>query len=210
LDHHHLLSEDIGAWPKQFGLQLFATLKEDLTLMVKSTNSSVYNQALSRLRTKLQHNPDGLGYLEDNIHSKRHLFANHIIKTYPCNLERQGNVPAEGNHSSIIQRVGRLVFAPVKLVEELLQRHSSISSERALELSKRHLTSLPAARKAKSGSDREAILRLSSWGLEIYQKSKRTASKLELSTGSDGSCRFTVREKTQNPWTLGVAREQLG
>ena len=76
LDHTHLISDDMGAWPKEFGLTLWATLKADLTLMVKSTHDA----ALDRVRTKLQSNPKWSSYLEDNIHAKRHLFANHIIK----------------------------------------------------------------------------------------------------------------------------------
>ena len=53
LDHHHLISEDIGAWPKEFGLQLFAQLKADLTTMVKTWDSDIYSQALERVRNKV-------------------------------------------------------------------------------------------------------------------------------------------------------------
>ncbi|KAG7360056.1 hypothetical protein IV203_035154 [Nitzschia inconspicua] len=42
LDHHHLLSLDIGSWPKAFGLNLFSHLKEDLTSMVKSRPYAPY------------------------------------------------------------------------------------------------------------------------------------------------------------------------
>ncbi|KAG7373302.1 hypothetical protein IV203_034026 [Nitzschia inconspicua] len=36
LDHHHLLSPEIGAWPKAFRLTLFLHLKDDLTAMVNA------------------------------------------------------------------------------------------------------------------------------------------------------------------------------
>jgi hypothetical protein len=116
LDHHHLLSEDIGAWPKEFGLQLFSKLKEDLTTMVKSPYLHCYEEALYRVRAKLTNHPTFADYLENNIHSKRHLFAYHLVKTYPGNQKLHGNAGAEANHSSIIQRIRRVIVSPVEFV----------------------------------------------------------------------------------------------
>jgi hypothetical protein len=34
------------------------------------------------------------------------MFAKYLMQLYPANLQRNGNVPAEQNHSSIRQRLG--------------------------------------------------------------------------------------------------------
>ncbi|KAG7366374.1 hypothetical protein IV203_029044 [Nitzschia inconspicua] len=93
LDHRHLSSEDMGSWPKAFGLTLFSVLREELHAMVKSIDEGQYNQALEAVRSKLRHPQyhKHAEYFETNIHNKRHLFANHIIKTYPGHLNVQGN-----------------------------------------------------------------------------------------------------------------------
>ncbi|KAG7339103.1 hypothetical protein IV203_025832 [Nitzschia inconspicua] len=107
LDHHHLLSLDIGSWPKAFGLNLFSHLKEDLTSMVKSTSLTAYEQALESARATLRNHPDQkhAKYLERHIHSKRHLYANHIIQKFAGHLNFQGNAPSERNHCISVRHV---------------------------------------------------------------------------------------------------------
>ena len=96
LDRHHLVSEDIGTWPAEFGLSAWSNLlKEDLVVMVDTPFEAIYFDALERLRGKVQHNHKWATYVEDWIHKKRHLFAWHIVRTYPGNLHRHGNAPAE-------------------------------------------------------------------------------------------------------------------
>jgi hypothetical protein len=132
LDHHHLLSGDIGAWPKKFGLIPWKTqLKADCTRLVKTYDEETYNFYLDRIRATVQPNRDWSEYVERFIHRKRHLFANHRIQHYPCNLQRQGNSPAEANHSSVLQRIGSsFCQSPVKLIHALLNRHREICGER--------------------------------------------------------------------------------
>jgi hypothetical protein len=101
----HLLNTDIGAWPNFFGLARWATLlREDCTVLVRTYEVGVYYQKLERIRSVVKHNPKWSDYVEQNIHAKRHMFANNLLKHYPCNLERQGNVPVDQNHASILQR----------------------------------------------------------------------------------------------------------
>jgi hypothetical protein len=109
LDHHHLISDEIGAWPKEFGPSLWSQLKTDLYAMVYNYSEEEYNSALSRVKEKVRQNPQLSKYVEENIHSKRHLFANHIVKTYPCTMNYHGSAPAEANHWSIIARLGSIV-----------------------------------------------------------------------------------------------------
>ena len=182
LDHHHLLSEDIGAWPKQFGLQLFARLKEDLTTMANTPHEHYYEAALERVRAKLQPHPHFLAYVEENIHGKRHLFANHIVKLYPGNQKLKGNAPAEANHSSIIQRLGRFVVSPVELVHDLMQRHHDICAERNHELITRHLKAQAESVTATTRSEKEAILGLASKGLSLFRQATKSAARLEMTT----------------------------
>jgi hypothetical protein len=45
LENQHLLSGDIGAWPKFFGLQAWSTLiRSDCTDLVKTFDESLYNE----------------------------------------------------------------------------------------------------------------------------------------------------------------------
>jgi hypothetical protein len=57
LDHYHLISEDIGIWPKFFGSQLWPSLRGDLGLMVKSTDRSIYDLSYGRLKVLLSSKP---------------------------------------------------------------------------------------------------------------------------------------------------------
>jgi hypothetical protein len=78
--------------------------------------------------------------VEKNIHQKRHLFPNPLLQHYPANLRRQGNAPAESNHSSIVRRLGPSFYdSPVSLIGALLQRHADISAERHNFLQTYHL-----------------------------------------------------------------------
>ncbi|KAG7345272.1 hypothetical protein IV203_032803 [Nitzschia inconspicua] len=164
LDHHHLLILEIGSWPKAFGLNLFLHLKEDLTLMVKSTTFTAYQQALESARAKLCNHPDQkhAKYLERHIHSMRHLFANHIIQKFAGHLNFQGNAPAETNHASIVARIGSLVMEPVTLIESLMERHFSISSERNHCILVCHVRCQALAVQSTDVATREALKGLSS------------------------------------------------
>ncbi len=55
LDHFHLITDDIDAWPKELGLQSWATGRNDLTLLVKSYEESTYFQVLDRVRHGVAH-----------------------------------------------------------------------------------------------------------------------------------------------------------
>jgi hypothetical protein len=193
LDHHHLISEDIGAWPKEFGLQLFAQLKADLTTMVKTWDSDIYSQALERVRNKVRSSAKFASYLEDSIHAKRHLFANHIIKSYPGTLNLQGNAPAESNHSSIIQRLGNLVETPVELIRSLIKRHADISAERSHKIQVHHLQSVAEATALAEESEKQAALTLSSWGKELFRKANEQSKRLVHTVNADGGHTFVGR-----------------
>jgi hypothetical protein len=202
LDHHHLLSEDIGAWPKEFGLQLWATLKADLTMMVKTHDATIYTQALMRAQAAVASSAKFSLYIENNIHAKRHLFANYIIKTYPCNMNLQGNAPAEGNHSSIVQRLGNLVVSPVELIRALIKRHGDISSERSHTIQCHHFRSMADALGETDESKKLALCALGKWGLELYRKASRKAKHLVHTVNPDGSHSLTAGDDGSNTITL--------
>ncbi|KAG7346548.1 hypothetical protein IV203_005616 [Nitzschia inconspicua] len=202
LDHHHLLSLEIGSWPKAFGLNLFSLLKEDLTLMVNSPSATAYEQALEGVRSKLHNHPDQkhAQYLETHIHSKRHLFANHIVQSLPGHLNIQGNAPAEANHASIVAQVGSMVMEPVLLLESLMEWHLSICSERNHCISLRHVQCQALAVQSTDrstiealkglSSTIEALKGLSSWGFKLYEKAIRHSQKLHHRKNLDGSHQF--------------------
>ena len=191
LDHHHLLSEDIGAWPKEFGLQLFALLKADLTTMVKSETQEAYEQSLARVRQKVSSNVVLSEYVESNIHCKRHLFANHIIRTYHGNLNLHGNAPAESNHSSIVTRIGSLVVTPVELVRALVKRHRDVCSERHLGLQTYHYHSMADALKHTDASKGLALKALSKWGYELFGRAVYHSTTIGHTVSSTGEHVFT-------------------
>jgi hypothetical protein len=193
------LNEDIGAWLKEFGLNLFAHLKADLTVMVKSPFEYCYTAALDRVHGQLQQHPRFLSYLENHIHAKRHLFAHYIVKTYPGHLNCSGNAPAECNHASIVTRLGRVVISPVELVKDLMQRHSDISAERNLLLTMYHFMANAEALRAKDASERNAIKQLAPDGLLLFRRASAFAIRLEMSSLPDGRRQFTSGDNLNYP-----------
>ncbi|KAG7343955.1 hypothetical protein IV203_021963 [Nitzschia inconspicua] len=196
LDHHYLLCEDIGAWPKAFGLDLFSHLREDLTTMVKSSDQAQYHKALESVRSKLRHHlyHEYANYLETNIHSKRHLFANHIIKTYPGLLDVQGNAPVKADHSSIVTSISSLAVEPVTLIQSIMSRHIDISSERDHFIAVHHLQCLARAYRSADEGMKEALKGLTSWGFMFYEKAAKHSKKLCHSRNPDGSHSFAYSD----------------
>ncbi|KAG7374558.1 hypothetical protein IV203_013653 [Nitzschia inconspicua] len=176
--------------------------------MVKSTSLSAYEQALESARAKLRTHPDQkhAKYLERHIHSKRHLFANHIIQKFASHLNFQGNAPAEANHASIVARIGSLVMEPVTLIESLMERHLSISSERNHCISVRHVQCQALAVQSTDVATREALKGLSSWGLELYEKATRHSQRLHHRKNQDGSHHYAYSDGS-SPLTLPADTE---
>jgi hypothetical protein len=92
------------------------------------------------------------------------LFANHLIKDYPANLQRQGNDSAEANHSSIRQRLGMTFYqSPVWLIQALLKRHNDVTNERSNEVVPYHLQTMGKASKMANVNEKRALVALNSW-----------------------------------------------
>jgi hypothetical protein len=77
LDHHHLLSEDIGAWPKKFGGATWVQIKEDCTELVKKYEKESYLVCLDRIRTQSEF---------DCVHWKKHHQKRHLLQTTYFNI----------------------------------------------------------------------------------------------------------------------------
>ena len=184
LDQHHLVSEDLGTWPKFFGLSNWALLKEDLMIMVKTPSETVCNEAFQRLQQKVSHKAEWVDCLNTWIHGKRHMFAHHVVKDIPGNMHRLGNTPAECNHSSIFQRIGSLVLVPASMLGQMINRHADISAERNANLEKHGLLSSAKAQRELNPDLKTAILGLSSWGFEWFEKAHRFRESHRLVDGS--------------------------
>jgi hypothetical protein len=185
LDHHHLLSDDIGTWPKKFG-QTWAQVKENCLQLVKTYEKDTYNFHFDCIRATVQHSRDLTDYVLRKIHSKRHLFANH--------LQRQGNASAEANHSSIRRRLGVTFYqSPVRLIEALLKRHNDITNERSKGMVSYRLQSMAKASKMANGNEKRALLALNSWGMELFQSSAKHSKTLDMTLQSDGKFAFAKK-----------------
>jgi hypothetical protein len=197
LDHHHLLCGRIGAWPAKFGLVAWNTkLKGHCTNLVKSYEEEMHNFHLESLRATVQHNREWSVYVERHIHSKRHLFANHIIQHYPGNLQRQGNAVAEANHSSVLQRLGAAFYeSPVKLVQALLNRHNQISAERDHPIRTYAMEDCSKAYQLPNGNEKDAMLNLGKWGMELFQSSMENSESMDMTLHADGKIAFTEKRR---------------
>jgi hypothetical protein len=195
LDHHHLLSAKIGAWPKKFGLVAWNTrLKDDCSKLVKSYDRETYDFHLERIRATVQHDRELSAYVERHIHSKRHLFANHLIQHYPGNLGRQGNAPAEANHSSVLARLGPAFYeSPVRLIQALLTRHEQISGERDRIIRTYDFESHGESSHLRDGIKKQALLALGSWGMELFGACMETSETMDMMTQMDGMCAFVEK-----------------
>jgi hypothetical protein len=104
------------------------------------------------------------------IHLKRHQFANHLIHHYPGNLGRQGNQVAEANHSSVLRRLGAAFYeSPVRLTRALLNRHEQICAEREDDIQRWALEARGEAYSMRNGIEKEALLALGRWGMELFR-----------------------------------------
>jgi hypothetical protein len=88
-----------------------------------------------------------------------------MIQHYPGNLGRQGNSPAEANHSSVLQRLGAAFYeSPVKLISALLTRHGQICGEREYSIGKYKMEASVEAFSLQDGIEKEALRALGPWG----------------------------------------------
>jgi hypothetical protein len=127
LDHQHLLSQDIGAWPQKFGGVMWAQLKADCTDLVKTYNNQHYNICLDRIRLEVRYSPSFSEYVEKNIHQKRHLFANHLLQHYRDILDATdelaksvsnvSNLSVKRQYSGEIIRLTEIVKGNLKTLE---------------------------------------------------------------------------------------------
>jgi hypothetical protein len=186
LDHKHILSDDFGAWPKKFG-----KVKSDCVELVKSYDKDVYDSCLGHVREQVEDFPNLMDYVQRKIHCIRQMFANHVIQHYVANLGRQGNAPAESNHSSIRQRLGESYYAsPVLQIHALLRRHSDISAERHNYLEKYHHKTIGETLQLPDGIEKRACMTLSSWGVELFRSCISACAKVEQVLASDGKWIF--------------------
>jgi hypothetical protein len=190
LDDQHLLSDDFGAWPKKSG-KLWPRLKSDCVQLVKSYDEDVYDTCLGRVREQVEHSSDLMDYVERKIHCIRHMFAIHVIQHYDANLGRQGNAPAEANHSSIRQRLGESYNeSPLLQIHALLRRHSDISTERHSDLEKYHRKTMAETYLLPDGIEKRACMALSSWGMELFRSCISACANVERLLASDGNWIF--------------------
>jgi len=181
LDQKHLLDPKIGAWPNHFGLGFWQRVSEPLTRMVNTCCVQECNNALHDLRSIVANIPTHAAYVEDHIHKKRHMFAEHIICNYPGNLFSRGTQLAESNHTCVFARLGHQVETPVKLVRSLLGRCIDICAERNHWLIKNNFEATAVSvLAATSSNDRASILGLGKWGNEINQGVCRRSAKLQV------------------------------
>ncbi|KAG7365192.1 hypothetical protein IV203_038395 [Nitzschia inconspicua] len=121
-------------------------------------------------------------------------------------LQNLGNAPAEANHASIVARIGSLVMEPVTLIESLMGRHLSISSERNHCISVRHVQCQALAVQSTDVATREALKGLSSWGFELYKKATKHSQRLHHRKNQDGSHHFAFNHGL-SPLTLAADTE---
>jgi hypothetical protein len=147
------------------------------------------------IRAEVQHNPNWVEYVEKNIHAKRHMFANHLLKHYVGNLERQGNAPAEANHSSILQRLGNAFYeSPVMLIQALMKRHQDLTAERHYVITKYRLETSAEAWNSRPGTEKEELLSLGIWGMELYRSAVLDSVRLNMIQLSNGKRAFMNKD----------------
>jgi len=89
LDQKHLLNPKIRAWPNHFGPGFWQRVSEPLTRMVNTCYVQDCNNALNDLWSIVANISSHAACVEDHIQKKQHMFAEHIIHTYPGNLFRR-------------------------------------------------------------------------------------------------------------------------
>jgi hypothetical protein len=115
------------------------------------------------------------------------MFANHLLQPYVGNVERQGNAPAEANHSSILRRLGNAFYeTPVMLIQALMKRHQDLTAERHYVMIKYRLETSAEAWNSRDGTEKEALLSIRIWGMELYRSAAQDSVRLNMMKLSNG------------------------
>lgn len=165
-DWHHLLHED---WPNYFGLRLWPSLTKLMSTYLHSNTEAQCLEQAEAIRDRLGNRRDWHNYFENEVHAHRKSFVYCYIKKYIGNLGRKGSSPAEQNHSSCVRRISKhATVEPAVAVERMLVRQADQIKVRNHKLYLFNCETVAEARKIKCPILKEATLKLSSWGYELF------------------------------------------
>ena len=170
-DRYHLINH---VWKYGFR-RSYSKVKELLEKMIDSYSKEKYEEALSQCRVLLQDNPKELDYLNQSVHSNRHLFARCITIEYDGLMGKRGTSHSEQNHSSIVSLVGpqfsdNLVHQLQRMLNR--QRHMAISRQREMAeyimLLPSRLQNLKSKYPGQKDSLSNAAKSLSPWAFKLF------------------------------------------
>jgi len=131
-DNYHLLKE---VWLKHFGAFLYPFVLPFLKTMFNSRTKEEFDMAHEKAQslTGIRSRPCHIEYLEA-IHQNPTRYGGYVRRNIPGNMEMNGSVSAEQNHSSITQRIGSGGLVPLtENIMKLLQRQADIIRDEEVE-----------------------------------------------------------------------------
>jgi hypothetical protein len=127
------------------------------------------------------------------------MFANDLLQHYADNLQRQGNAPAEANHSSVLQRLGSEFYeSPLRLIQALMKRHNDLTAERHHIITKYYLEASSEAWKSPDENEKKALLSLGMWGMALFRLAIEDSVRLEMTELPDGKRAFSSEDNSEH------------
>lgn len=171
-DRYHLIEVD---WKKKFGFS-WPSISEYMRALVYAKTEDDYEKALSEVRKRVK-STDLQNYIDNEVHSNRKHFVDAWIKSYPLQLNRQGDQGAEANHSSYCNRISFGGFVqPAEQVVQCLERSKDIAKEldsKRYESFTSALQDAATLRKEGKVDECNALLQLAPEGKRLWDEAQR-------------------------------------
>lgn len=194
-DYHHLLNE---VWVETFGKFLCSKMREYLKLMLMGTKHE-WEFAYEECKLLLSEDAQKMSSLQE-IYSNPKYFAGWYLRQMEENLNVNGSVPAEQNHSSISSHLGKgASWCIAEHIKNLIVRQRNLTTQRRTREAERVQTTncYKSDRGDQKGIDDDSAIRcFSKWAYEkLYLVETRKIFHLAHEVREDGSTLVWPRRK---------------
>ena len=127
-DFYHLMKEN---WPKphNFGIVVFRLIKSFLAAMLTSATEEEWDSAYQSAYELITEHPSKVDLL-NKIYNNPQYYAGYVTKQIVGNLNLNGSVPAEQNHSSNVRFIGDVMLNSVcEHIKTLLERQQQLCNK---------------------------------------------------------------------------------
>ena len=189
-DFYHLLHE---VWPNHFHSSVYPQIQKFLRTMLLSSTEIEWESAYSCARDLLLTKPRQLSAL-DAIYGDAEKYAGFYLRSIDGNLQMNGDVSAEQNHSGVVAYLGEgACYAVAEQITHLLSRQKNIDRIRRQREDDQYVRGLrfqsPYFGPAQQADDAEAKTTLSGYAFTtLWTRTIKNSWKIQSEIQVDNSC----------------------